>query len=226
MSEKLNIYQRINKIRESVGYIKKDQKVQGYNAVTHDAVTSAVREYLIKYGVVIVPRLDSSQYIDTGTTTGNGTPWMRYEAKYLIDFVNIDEPADLITVPIESHALDTGDKAPGKAASYATKYAMLKLFSIETGENEEGRQEMKPRGKMTGADIDMARVKKAVNYIKTQIDEDDPDSAPANLQKAWSKLSNDERLEVQEWLTDKAPDTNRMYKTLLKDYLNHKEEVA
>ena len=35
--------------------------------------------------------------------------------------------------------MDNADKAPGKALSYAKKYAVLKLFEIETGEDEESR---------------------------------------------------------------------------------------
>jgi hypothetical protein len=35
--------------------------------------------------------------------------------------------------------MDNQDKAPGKALSYAKKYAVLKLFEIETGEDEESR---------------------------------------------------------------------------------------
>jgi hypothetical protein len=42
-------------------------------------------------------------------------------------------------VTLPSHALDNGDKAPGKAISYATKYALLKTFLLETGEDEESR---------------------------------------------------------------------------------------
>ncbi len=35
--------------------------------------------------------------------------------------------------------MDNADKAPGKALSYAKKYAVLKLFEIESGEDEESR---------------------------------------------------------------------------------------
>ena len=35
--------------------------------------------------------------------------------------------------------MDSGDKAPGKAITYATKISMLKVFSVETGDNEEAR---------------------------------------------------------------------------------------
>lgn len=146
MSDKpLNIYQRLNEVRRKVGYIQKDANVQGYKAVTHDMVTSEVRQYLIDYGVMIVPRQVSGEAVDSGSVTSKGAQIIRYEGRYEVDFVNIDNPEDRVTVPIEAHALDHGDKAPGKCISYATKYAMLKLFSIETGESDESRQELKPK---------------------------------------------------------------------------------
>lgn len=142
----MNIYQRLNEIRKEVAYLRKEKEVTGagtYKVITHDQVTGEIRESLIKHGVMIVPRLVASKTVDTGTTTAKGIPIIRYEPWYELDFVNIDEPSEKVTVPIEAHALDQGDKAPGKAISYATKYAMLKLFSIESGEDEEDRPEIK-----------------------------------------------------------------------------------
>jgi hypothetical protein len=138
----LNIYQRINEVRKKAAYAKKDKTVtgQGYKAVTHDAVTALLRNHLIDQGIVVVPRLLESSITEIGKTE-KGSSIIRYAARYDVDFVNCDEPTDKVTVPSESHANDSGDKAPGKATSYATKYAMLKLFSIETGEDDEGRNE-------------------------------------------------------------------------------------
>lgn len=144
----LNVYQRVTKIREAVVYIQKDKKVEGggYMAVTHDNVTALTREHFIKQGVVIVPAaVVQSAVKDTGTTTKNGTPFIRFEARYRFDVVNMDEPTDRFSIEIEAHALDQGDKAPGKALSYAKKYAVLKLLEIESGEEEEERQEQKPK---------------------------------------------------------------------------------
>lgn len=136
----MNIYQRLNEVRKQVRYIKKDKEVGGkYWAVTHDNVTAEVREHLIVHGIMIVPQLMKSQVVLTGMTTKSGIPIIRYEAMFNIEFVNCDEPSEKVCVGMESHALDEGDKAPGKAISYATKYAMLKLFSIETGDDEESR---------------------------------------------------------------------------------------
>lgn len=140
-----NIYQRINAVREQVeGYLQKERTIgsgsYAYKVVTHDQVTAACRSALVKNGVLVSPSVVKSNISPAGTTTSKGVPHIRYEATYKIDFINIDEPADRHDVIIEAHAIDEGDKAPGKALSYATKYAMLKLFSFETGEDEESRQ--------------------------------------------------------------------------------------
>ena len=150
MSESMNIYLRLNEVRKAVSYIQKDARVSGggnYAAITHDAVTAAVRDHLVTQGVMVCPTLVASKVGETGTTTQSGVPIIRYEATYDISFVNCDTPEDRLTMRMESHALDQGDKAPGKAISYATKYAMLKVFSIETGEGEEERIPAKGSGK-------------------------------------------------------------------------------
>jgi hypothetical protein len=145
----VNVYQRVTKIREAVDYIQKDKKVEGggYMAVTHDGVTALTRKHFIEQGVVIVPAcVVQSSVKETGTTTKNGTPFIRFEARYRFDVVNMDEPTDKFSIEIEAHALDQGDKAPGKALSYAKKYAVLKLLEIESGEEDEAREEQhKPK---------------------------------------------------------------------------------
>jgi hypothetical protein len=134
----MNIYERVNEVRKRVGYAQKDKAVEGYKAVTHDAVTALLRNHLIDLGIVIVPRVLSSSVVPAGETS-KGTPIIRYEARYQIEFANVEAPEDRIEVVVDAHANDYGDKAPGKALSYATKSAMLKLFSIETGESDESR---------------------------------------------------------------------------------------
>ena len=135
----LNTYQRINAVRKAIGYVQKDKAVStgggSYKAVTHDAVTGMVRAALIEHGVVIVPSVLSAVF----NAKEPEAKQRLYEATYQIEFVNIDDPADRIVTQQNAHALDNGDKAPGKAQSYATKYAILKLFNIETGEDEESR---------------------------------------------------------------------------------------
>lgn len=136
----LNLYQRINEIRKKVDYIQKDKAVStgssgSYKAVTHDAVTGILRQHLNEFGVICIPVLVTSKSNDR---VGDAKQF-RYDATYSFDFVNCDKPEEKLTIVIEAHAMDNADKAPGKALSYAKKYAVLKLFEIETGEDEESR---------------------------------------------------------------------------------------
>lgn len=140
MSE-LNIYQRINEVKKEVTYVQKDAKIQGYKAVTHDQVTAVLRGSMVEHGIVTTESFIESTFTPTGDSTKSGAKYFMYTAVFTINFVNIDEPKDLFSVNVESQSLDYGDKAPGKAQSYAMKYALLKTFGLETGENEEGRQE-------------------------------------------------------------------------------------
>jgi hypothetical protein len=135
----MNLYQRINEVRKDISYVKKDKDVStgggSYKAVTHDQVTGMVRQHMVKHGIVSYPILVES----FSNPLEDGKKQFRYEATYDIVFVNADEPSESITIRIQAHAMDNADKACGKALSYAKKYAILKLFEIETGENEESR---------------------------------------------------------------------------------------
>ena len=142
-----SILQRINEVRKVVKYVKKeDDKVQGqYKAVSHDAVTRVLNEHLVAQGIIVMPHVVQSETKVTHKHTGNGTPIIRYEARFQVHFVNVDDKSDSIVLVLDSHAEDTGDKSPGKALSYAIKYAKLKMFDLETGEDDESRIESKPQ---------------------------------------------------------------------------------
>lgn len=140
MSEtKMNLMQRINAVRKEVSYIQKDKSVStgggSYKAVTHDAVTALIRDHMATHGIVSWPFLVDS----TSQPKEEGVKQFRYEATYDFTFCSVDDPADKMVIRIQAHAMDNADKAPGKALSYGMKYALLKLFMLETGESEESR---------------------------------------------------------------------------------------
>jgi ERF superfamily len=140
----MNIYQRIAKVQKAVSKVAKDTTVstggQSYKAVSHDAVLSVIREAVIEAGIIISPsQIGKGEVIPGETKSGNYKH--RFEAVYKIEFINIENPDDRHVVEVEAHADDNGDKAPGKAISYATKTAELKVFLIATGENDEERME-------------------------------------------------------------------------------------
>jgi hypothetical protein len=130
-----NIYQRINEVMKQEIYVKKGSAGQGKGA-EHDEVIALLVPHLVSNGIVV----EVSKAADSrNRATAKGV--YIFECDYNVSYVNIDEPKDRITVLVEAHAMDAGDKGPGKAMTYAAKTAHLKVFSIETGESDEGRYE-------------------------------------------------------------------------------------
>ena len=145
MSE-LNIYQRVNKVMKEVEYVQKDSSVStgggSYKAVSHDMVLAVLRKSMVGHGIVVQAECLRSSLIQEKAVKADGDKGHKmhlYSGDYAVHFVNVDNPEDRLSVTVNAHANDNGDKAPGKAMSYAVKYAMLKTFSLETGEDDEAR---------------------------------------------------------------------------------------
>jgi len=140
----MNIYQKINEVMKKAEYIKKDAQVsaggsgRSYGAVTHDAVTAMLRKHLVAVGIVVNVSQISGEFLEMRDLKNEIKQYL-YQGVYEISFINIEDATDRMSVIVHAQAQDTGDKAAGKAMSYAAKYAMLKTFSIETGDNDESR---------------------------------------------------------------------------------------
>src|SRR3990167_8892274 len=137
MSDK-NIYQRLAEVMRAVTYVQKDRKIETYMAVTYDQVVAACRAELVKAGVLVYPEQTASEMLIKRDVKADVKMHL-YSCTYNVHFVNVDKPDDRVTVVINAHANDNGDKAPGKCATYATKTAILKVLLLETGENDESR---------------------------------------------------------------------------------------
>lgn len=117
MSDKPNIYQRVNSVQQSVKYIQKDKKITGggqnYSAVSHDALVAVIRDKLVENGIVIYPEQVSGEILIKRDKQAEVLMHL-YEGNYLINLVNIDNPEDRIVIPVQAHAADNGDKAPAR----------------------------------------------------------------------------------------------------------------
>lgn len=127
---KPNIYQRIHAVMEVVSYIQKEQK-QGmqYPIVSHDAVTALLRPKMVEQGIVYHPT--HLEYQQEGNRT---------QVSLTVRFASVDDPQDYVDVPSLGFGIDSQDKGPGKAVSYAVKYALLKTFGLETGDDPDNDQ--------------------------------------------------------------------------------------
>lgn len=155
-----NLYQRILYVRQQVRRLGKDAQVSGfgagYKAITHDKVTAEIRPLMCDAGIVHTVTCITAEDMTTGTSTKAGRPVLQHRALFQITFTNAFDPKDQLTVQQWAYADDFGDKAPGKALSYGTKYALLKMFMIETGEDDEVRTEPETRPTKIGDDKEMS----------------------------------------------------------------------
>jgi len=132
-AEKKTLLQRLAAVQAEVDYIQKEKK-QGmrYSIVSHDAVTAKVRPLMVKHGVLYYPSYMKMEQV------GNRT-----QMQMSIRFVSIDDKTDYIDVVSAGYGIDEQDKGPGKAISYAVKYALLKTLGLESGDDPDEDQETK-----------------------------------------------------------------------------------
>lgn len=148
----LNIYEKLSLITDEIGVIEKNLNVQvnktaSYKAVSERDVLDKVKPIEKKYRVYSYPvkrevidrdtlvketEFTNSRTDDT-TITRTNSLFMRIETTYR--FVNIDKPEEYIETTVYGDGVDTGDKAPGKAMTYADKYALMKAYKLSTGDD-------------------------------------------------------------------------------------------
>ena len=144
--KEMNIYEKMSAITAEIGVVEKNLNVKvnsnsSYKAVSERDVLDAVKPTEQKYRVYSYPA--NRKIIDrdvltketeyNGTITRTNTLFMRVETVYR--FVNIDKPDEFIETTVYGDGLDTGDKASGKAMTYADKYALMKAYKLSTGDD-------------------------------------------------------------------------------------------
>lgn len=150
MSEK-NLYQRINQVMNEVEGVEKSLTIEitstrKYSAVSHDEVTKILHKPITKAGIVIQTSVTSSSieiFEKEKLQNGIKSVSREYMASVTVELtaINMDQPSERLSVSMPAIAFDSGDKAHGKAISMATKIALLKLFMLESYDEEEKRPE-------------------------------------------------------------------------------------
>lgn len=134
----LNIYEKMLAITSELSRVAKNLQVGegkfAYKAVGEADILAAVRPLEEKYKVYSYPV--KREIVETGemeTKSGNKNIYLRVETTY--KFVNIEKPDEFIEMVSYGDGVDSQDKAPGKAMTYADKYALMKAYKIMTGDD-------------------------------------------------------------------------------------------
>ncbi len=141
----MNIYQKMLAATDKITKVAKNLSVgvgqNQYKAVGEADVLEAVKPVEVELGIYSYPLsreiIDSNAFITTAEYQGKKTEktnlFMRIKTIYR--FINTENPEEFIDITTYGDGVDTQDKAPGKAMTYSDKYALLKAYKIETGED-------------------------------------------------------------------------------------------
>ena len=136
-----NIFQRMQKITAEGFTVAKNLEVgfgsSKYKAVSEADILRAVKPIEEKYGVYSYPY--DREIVESGTMEREGrngkTIQLYLRVKTVYRFVCVDDPTSYLDIVSYGDGVDTQDKAPGKAMTYSDKYALMKAYKIQTGDD-------------------------------------------------------------------------------------------
>lgn len=141
----LNIYQKMSEATSQINKVAKNLSIgkgeNRYKAVGEADVLQAVKPIEVALGIYSYPYSREIVEKDILTTSNNyngkitekNTFFLRVKTVYR--FINTHDISQFIDMITYGDGFDSQDKAPGKAMTYADKYALLKAYKIETGED-------------------------------------------------------------------------------------------
>ena len=202
--KKLNIYEKLQKITDELGVVEKGLKIEvtktrSYKAVSERDILDNVKPIETKYRVYSYPyerNIIDKDILVSHTEYGDKTNmYMRLETTYR--FVNLDNSSEFVDIKTYGDGIDSGDKAPGKAMTYADKYALMKAYKISTGDDPD-KEASPENGYMKEQMNLLGEIKKLMNTKKVL-----PNEISENFNKKSNEMNTEELQEVIKWLKEK-----------------------
>ncbi|WP_185844600.1 ERF family protein [Nonomuraea sp. WAC 01424] len=135
MTEPQSVIQLIVEAKRKVGAIRKRERNTQQNFVYRgvEAVVNAVGPHLDKFGIVVVPIMETSSYetVEVGknrTQMGHATVEVTYRF--------YGPAGDHIDARVPGEAMDSGDKAMAKAMAVAWRTALIQVLNLRTNDPE------------------------------------------------------------------------------------------
>jgi len=142
----IKLIEAINNVMRDVKYLQKDDTVgvgsSSYKGISDEKVRFSVRESMIEHGLICVPiKIEKETNIERWTEpdpySKNGGTKQKQQifSDIVFTFRIYHTSGSFIEGQSTGHGIDSQDKSPGKAMTYAMKYFLLNTFMIPTGDD-------------------------------------------------------------------------------------------
>lgn len=183
MADRMNIYQKLAKIRKQVEVVQKNKSGYGYKYVTDDELLAKITAGMDRYGVSLIPNIvpgtlevQPYTYKKTKKEKQNGQ-FVTYEEnvnefittsdmQYI--WVNNDNPEDRVVVNWSMVGQQSdASQCLGSGLTYSMRYFLLKYFNVATPEDDPDAW----RSKQRAAEVaeDKAVAEQIIAVLDTEI---------------------------------------------------------
>ena len=146
---RLNIFQKLAKIRKNVEVLNKNASGYGYKYVSEDVILEKVTGLMDRYGLSLIPSIVPGStnvtpyhYVETKVKK-DGDTYEKHSNEILVNadmcytWVNNDNPSERIEVPwmFVGQQADAS-QAFGSGLSYSSRYFLLKYFNSATTDDD------------------------------------------------------------------------------------------
>lgn len=184
MSDGLNLYQKLAKIRALSDVVKKEKSGYGYKYADITTILANITAGMKKYCVSLIPAIvpgtmDVSQNVVTNTKfdkQGNSrtttTTEMLVKAEMTFTWVNDENPEERIVVPwVVTGSQSDPSQALGSGLTYCTRYFLTNYFEIAQADNDVDTYRSKQKAAEASEDKQIAEsiIAKFDELIKTYL---------------------------------------------------------
>ena len=138
----MNIFEKMSAITNEITAVAKNLNVgwgkSSYKAAGEADILAAVKPIEEKFKIYSYPydrEILESAVLTTSKSDGTESKQQFMRGRTIYRFVDMEAPTDFIDIVSYGDGVDPQDKAPGKAMTYADKYALMKAYKIITGDD-------------------------------------------------------------------------------------------
>jgi len=142
--KKLSLVRKLSEVMGEVERVAKSgrNEFHKYDYATESDIVQSVRSEMSKRQLMLIPDVESVEWKDIAKRSGGTERLCTMRVRFTIHDGESGESQSFVVL---GEGQDPGDKATYKALTGATKYALLKLFLIPTGDDPE--QDEKPQAR-------------------------------------------------------------------------------